>query len=265
MHGQDRGEPSQLGTSSPGLSGPEVVRRDVSPTELRARLAADACVVTGGEMVEIGNLTPDELGACHFQNESGFYFLTEESDDRPPPPVKRQPREAEPMPTVAPVVEVVADAASPDLLSSIPLPDAGVPQIQALVAAPADLRGVLPAASDTNGLTVIMAGIAVLGGGAAWKFYNDHSRRKHEQAMARIEREPQQDSHQKCDASRAALELRVTDVQAKVDALNVRLDAIQQGIAELKNAPPPTLDFDTDALEERLKKLEKQAKLRKAR
>lgn len=261
MHGQDSGEPPELGPPAARLPDPAVTRRDVPTEEFRARLAADACVVLPGEMVNFGNLEPEEVAGCNFQNESGFYFLTNE----PPPEAPAPRKKALPVTTTAPTVEVLTDAvpasAPAEILSSIPfpVPDGGVAQVQALVEGPANLQAVLP--KDANGYTVLLGVVAVAGGGAAWKFYNDYSKRKHEENMARIEREPQDDSHKKCDAARAALETRLNEAQARLEAANVRLESLQQAVSSLQNAPAPKApDFDTSELEDRLSKLEKAAK-----
>jgi hypothetical protein len=263
MYRQDRDRASQLGPPSFGMPDAEVVRRDLSGAEVRARLAADACVILPGELVNVAEVEAADLAACKFSNESGFYIPIEEPEEpSPPPPKKKAPA----MQTVTPTVEVIADAipasAPTDLLSSIPLPgDGGIPALpasaQALVAAPADLKSVLPVGGDTNALTVIMAAIAVAGGGAAWKFYDSHSKRKHEEAMARIEKEPGEDAHKKCDASRAALELRVSELFAKIDAQNARLDEIHRAISAQRDSSLKLNSFDPESLEERLAKLEK--------
>lgn len=211
----------------------------------------------------MAELDPEEVAGCNFQNESGFYFLT----DEPPPEAPAPRKKALPMTTTAPTVEVLADAvpaSTPtDILSSLPIStpalDGGVAQVQALVDAPANLQAVLP--KDANGYTVLLGVVAVAGGGAAWKFYNDYSKRKHEEAMARIEREPQQDNHQKCDAARAALETRLNEAQARLEAANIRLESLQQAVSSLQNAPAPKAPtFDASDLEDRLAKLEKAAK-----
>ena len=74
----------------------------------------------------------------------------------------------------------------PTLLTS----DAGV---TAAVVGMADqhLADLAAVPKDPTGLGVIMAVVAVAGGGTAWKFYNDHSKRKHEQEMARIDKNDQ--------------------------------------------------------------------------
>jgi len=263
MYRQDRNRTSQLGAPVAGLPDPEIARRDISVEEVRARLAADACVIAPGEMIDIAGLHPEEAGACHFQNESGFYFLTDELPPEAPAPRKK----AKPMTTTAPTVEVLVDTvptSTPvDIFSSLPIPtpalDGGVAQLQALVEGPANLQAVLP--KDANGYTVLLGVVAVAGGGAAWKFYNDYSKRKHEENMARIERAPQQDNHQKCDAARAALETRLTDAQTRLEAANIRLEALQQAVSSLQNAPASKVtEFDTSELEDRLAKLEKAAK-----
>jgi predicted negative regulator of RcsB-dependent stress response len=40
-----------------------------------------------------------------------------------------------------------------------------------------------------SGLTVVMGLIAVLGGSAAWKFWNNHAKLKHEEKMKQMELE----------------------------------------------------------------------------
>jgi hypothetical protein len=248
----------------------------IHASEVYDRLDAGQCVIQRGEMVFMGGIDPADLARCYFQAESGMVFYVNDETEvqdageaaRPRRKKKKKkqqqqteqpsaPREEATVTTVPDVIVEATSTATPlDLLSS--LPDAGLPGVQGLVAAaPADLKSVLPDAANTSGLTVLMAVVAVAGGGAAWKFYDSYSKRKHEENMARIERGD--DSHKKCDASRAALELRVTDVQGKVEAIYARLDAIQQGLAELKSAPPD-LSFDADDLTERLEKLEKAAK-----
>lgn len=268
MYRQDRDRTSQLGASPERLPDSEITRRDVSPEEFRARLAADACVMQAGEMVNPLLLTPEELGSCTYKNESGFFFYANEGEPEQEAPMKKHKREKHPAPehheesavTTAPTVEVVADAVSAvspsDALALISVPDAGipVPGLSAHVGV-ADLKSALPAAADTSGMTVLMAGVAVLGGGAAWKFYDSHSKRRHEQEMAKIERGD--DSHKKCDASRGALESRVTELFAKIDTQNVRLDEIHRAIAEQKQSSLKLGSFDPEELEERLNKLEK--------
>lgn len=209
---------------------------------------------------------PEEIAGCNFQNESGFYFLT----DEPPPEAPAPRKKALPVTTTAPTVEVLTDAvpasAPAEILSSLPIStpalDGGVAQVQALVDAPANLQAVLP--KDANGYTVLLGVVAVAGGGAAWKFYNDYSKRKHEENMARIEREPQQqdDSHKKCEAARTALEARLNEAQARLEAANIRLESLQQAVSALQNAPPPPKapEFDSSELEDRLARLEKAAK-----
>lgn len=243
----------------------------VSAEEFRTRLDGGHCVIRTGEAVYVGSLDADELSRCYFQHESMMVFPMDDSTETAAPPAekrgkkhkkKKQKQDVTSAPekeaAVQPVIEapeVVVTATPLDTLTSF-VPDAGA-QVQALVgAAPADLKSILPDAGNTSGLTVIMAGIAVLGGGAAWKFYDSHSKRRHEQEMAKIERGD--DTHKKCDASRAALELRVNDAQARLEAIHTRLDAIQQSLSEMRNAPK--VEFDTGDLEERLEKLEKAAK-----
>lgn len=120
-----------------------------------------------------------------------------------------------------------------------------------------EVKTLMPAGGDASMVTVALAAIGVAGGGAAWKFYQSHSKNKHDEAMKRLEIEEQRtqkqdDQHQACNASRVALEAKVATLTAKVD--------------ELASKPAPTgssfdlSEFDPEELEARLKKLEESLK-----
>lgn len=117
------------------------------------------------------------------------------------------------------------------------------------VTAASELVG-LPQGADAG--TVAMALIATAGGGAAWKFYNSFSKRKHAENMARIEREAkkQDDQHKECKAGRTALESRLAELESKLK---------ERGDISLSGG------IDADELEERLAKMEKQLKALKKR
>lgn len=129
------------------------------------------------------------------------------------------------------------------------------PATQDYVAVPsdnalADIQKLVPAGGDASLNTVLLAAIGVAGGGAAWKFYNDYSKRKHEERMKKIEQS--EDSHQKCSAERAALEAKISTLEAR--------------FAEAERRPLPglpELPFDPDDFRQRLEKLEKPGKTAK--
>jgi len=94
-------------------------------------------------------------------------------------------------------------------------------------------------------VTIILAALAVFGGGAAFKFYRQWSEQKHEEKMAKIkiESKGQDKSPGQCQAVHAQLTADLAEVKSRVGTLEnkVSIDA----------------DFDGERLEKRVKKLEK--------
>ena len=92
-------------------------------------------------------------------------------------------------------------------------------------------------------VTMVLAAMAVFGGGAAMKFYKQWAEQRHEEKMEKIKMESkgQDKSPGQCQAVHAQLTAQLTEVKAKVSALDSRID----------------VDFDGDRLERRVKKLEK--------
>lgn len=146
---------------------------------------------------------------------------------------------------------------------------------QAVVEHPAaavvDLKSAIPA--DANIFTVLLGGIAVLGGGAAWKFYSDHSKRKHEQEMAKIEKQDHSQGeckgHAAMKADVAELSEKVDDVSERVDDASEKLEEATERLDAVAKKVEKTYltmgDFDAEEVEERLEKVEKVVKkLRKA-
>lgn len=252
-----------MGAPAEGVSGPQV---KIDAAIVRARLQTGTCVIRTGEMVDVTGLTADEMAGCRFENGSGFVFTVEEGHPvkdksqataKPKKSKKKQVKVQKELP----VDEVASDVPALSLSvpggaqASVPLPGADVATPKAIVgAAPADLKAILPDAGNTSGLTVVLAGIAVLGGGAAWKFYSTFSKQKHEQTMARIEK----GDHGACEAARAALDAKVNDVSRQLaDALR-RLDEVARLLEEQRRRVVAL--NNTDDLEERLEALEKPRK-----
>lgn len=92
-------------------------------------------------------------------------------------------------------------------------------------------------------VTMVLAAMAVFGGGAAMKFYKQWAEQRHEEKMEKIKMESkgQDKSPGQCQAVHAQLTAQLTEVKAKVNSLDSRID----------------VDFDGDRLERRVKKLEK--------
>ena len=158
---------------------------------------------------------------------------------------------------------IVADAAAPAAkqpehvaLTEVP----GVP-----LNATEDIKALMP--KDGSGgsmITVMLALVAVGGGGAAWKFYQTFAKQKHEQKMKELElqAETQQkqndDKHEKCAVERVALEAKVSALEARLaEAEKAAKDAAAAAEAASKGGGEIELPFDADELQDRLAKLEK--------
>ena len=109
--------------------------------------------------------------------------------------------------------------------------------------------------ADGGMVGVVLALVAVLGGGAAWRFYSQHSKQKavlaekqaeqaHELAMRRLDVEAQHVnvSPPPCLAKHAEIEARIAAIESKSASL-----ALPAG-------------FDADEMSERIERLEKASK-----
>lgn len=132
------------------------------------------------------------------------------ASSRPTPKVK--PMEPEEVEAVEEGVEAVEEevekppakkAKTKGFHEEVGTPDAGV----------ADLSQFTALAGDNGGLAVILSLIAVVGGGAAWKFYSQSSSQKHELEMAKLEKG--QTDHAACEAKRMELAGRIDALERK--------------------------------------------------
>lgn len=106
-------------------------------------------------------------------------------------------------------------------------------------------------AQNTGGdssVSLLLAMLAVVGGGAAWKFYTQYSEQKHEQKMKQLELDAQAAGlagaqPPPCQAAKVKLEAELQEVKTKLEGLDRKLAF--------------TADFDADLLERRMKKLER--------
>jgi hypothetical protein len=157
-----------------------------------------------------------------------------------------------------------AQTAEKDAIVASVTDDALVLAHEAQAAAPTPEQIVQVAQGADDGMIgVILAIVAVLGGGAGWKFYSQSSKQKadlaakqaelaHELAMAELNAKMQAPtaSPPPCVAAHTSLEARIAAVEAKAS----RMTSI--------DLPD---DFDGDALIARIEKLEKAAKAKTAR
>jgi len=135
-------------------------------------------------------------------------------------------------------------------------------EAQVATPSPEEIVKIAQGAEDGGMLGVILAVVAVLGGGAGWKFYSQHSKQKadlatkqaefaHDLAMAEINAKMQgpTTSPPQCVAAHTSLEARIAAVEAKAS----RMTSI--------DFPD---DFDAELLIARVEKLEKAAKKKPA-
>ena len=160
----------------------------------------------------------------------------------PRPALKVKPMEPEEVEVATEATEAVEEAVvgekhpksakTKGFHEEVGTPDAGV----------ADLSQFTALAGDNGGLAVILSLIAVVGGGAAWKFYSQSSSQKHELEMAKLEKG--QTDHAACEAKRMELSARLDALERKFTGA-IDLDA------------PSTIDLDKKVknLERRLREI----------
>ena len=153
-----------------------------------------------------------------------------------------------------PVAESPAQDPAKDAIVAQVTDDAGLVAHEAQAPTPAEILEVAQGA-DGGTVGVVLALVAVLGGGAAWKFYSQHSKQKaeieakkaeqeHEIAMRRLDLEAQtaNASPPPCLAKHAEIEARISAVESKSASLGL------------------PAGFDADEMSERVEKLEKALK-----
>jgi uncharacterized protein HemX len=135
-------------------------------------------------------------------------------------------------------------------------------EAQAATPSPEEIVTIAQGAQDGGMIGVILAIVAVLGGGAGWKFYSQSSKQKaelankqaeqaHELAMAELNAKMQAPtvSPPPCVAAHTSLEARIAAVEAKASRMTL---------------PDFPEDFDAELLIARVEKLEKAAKKKPA-
>lgn len=156
-----------------------------------------------------------------------------------------QPAEpAQEAPLAAPALPVPVGPTAP-----AGLPVVGVPRTAA-----DELAGLVPAGGELNGLSLVLALIAVMGGGAAWKFYSQRSKQQHEQAMRALDIQAAQVQPADCKTAHVA-------TQEELRQLAERVGRIDQALTEVADRPSGVALPDGLAdLEERIEKLERAGK-----
>jgi len=192
------------------------------------------CGVEPGQRIWLTLSTADQLRGCHIPE--GVIFSFSYNEDK--------------------VMDPVAHDAPPSVNDEAEVPDAAedAPPSESTEQADGspDLSQLQTLTGGNPALTVILALIVVVGGGAGWKFWNKLSEQKHEQRMREMELKAQKAGlggaqPPPCQAKQA-------EVDAKLAETASRLAALEKKAASL------SADFDGEDIERQVKKLQKVVK-----
>lgn len=132
--------------------------------------------------------------------------------------------------------------------------DAGLVAHEVQAPTPAEILEVAKGADDGM-IGVVLALVAVLGGGTAWRFYAQHSKQKAEIAAKRDE-QAHELAMRRLDVEASAASASPPPCLAKHAEIEARLSAIESKSASL-SLPA---GFDADEMSDRLDKIEKALK-----
>lgn len=118
--------------------------------------------------------------------------------------------------------------------------------------APFDVNQILQSTGGGAGVAIILAIVAVVGGGAAFKFYKQFAEQKHEQKMKQLEIQAQQQGMN--GAQPPPCQAQNTIIEGRLAAMEAKLATVE------KKSSSFSADFDADELENRVLKIEKKIK-----
>ena len=153
-----------------------------------------------------------------------------------------------------PVAESPTQDPANDAIVAQVTDDAGLVAHEVQAPTPAEILEVAKGADDGM-IGVVLALVAVLGGGTAWRFYAQHSKQKAEIAAKRDE-QAHELAMRRLDVEASAASASPPPCLAKHAEIEARLSAIESKNASL------TLPagFDADEMSERVERLEKASK-----
>ena len=218
---------------------------DLSPNPCRFE-AGQIGELLGGGFIEHPNGTICPLVEIEWSEGAGFRFHYESEEAQMPEVDLPTPEPVESGPPPSPVeapAPVAAPVAAAPVEATTVAPDP--------TTAAGELAGLAQAAGGDSILAIVLVAAAVLGGGAAWKFYQKNSEQKHEFRMKELEMKSQAPSQ-----SPPPCVVKHGEIDAKVAALEAKLGKVEKAA---KSAGLPA-GFDPDEVEDRLAKLEKAAK-----
>lgn len=215
-----------------------------------------SCVLNEGETgVVVGDkiTTPDGVqhvfADCDIRPGSTLSFpYVEDSMDPVTHPAPESP--------VAPVVtpESVPAAPAPEAAQTpapaAPVTTAAVVQPDPTAQPLAGVQDLAKLGGDNPVAVIVLAGVAVLGGGAAWKFYNQKSSQTHELKMKEMELKSQTPSQ-----SPPPCIMKHGELDTKLAAIEAKLSKLEHKTASFSAGGP-----SSDELDERVIKLEKTVK-----
>lgn len=156
----------------------------------------------------------------------------------------------------------VPEVHAPLLADAVPVQNT-VASVGVPTTATDELSKLIPANGQISGLTVVLAAVAVLGGGAAWKFYSQRSKEKHEEKLREMELQASQPQtqHPSCKAENEAIQGELKKLHEAVASMSSSVSDASQRLAKLESkVESPDLPEGMDYLEDRIKKLERAIK-----
>ena len=153
-----------------------------------------------------------------------------------------------------PVAESPAQDPAKDAIVAQVSDDAGLVAHEAQAPTPDEIVKIAQGA-DGGTVGVVMALVAVLGGGAAWKFYSQHSKQRAEIEAKKVEQDYQL-SMRRLDLEAQTANASPPPCLAKHAEIEARLSAVESKSASL-GLPA---GFDADEMSDRLDKIEKALK-----
>lgn len=165
------------------------------------------------------------------------------------------PQDAAPVPLPVPApVAPPAPAVVPVALTAPEADDGNATGVTGSTLQPDDIATIVDAANEIGGpyapfVAVALAGMAMLGGGKAWSFYQERADQKHELEMKKLDMQGNQSDQTpgECKAVHGQL-------GASISELSARLAAIEKKTSTISS------DFDGDDVERKVRKMQKQMK-----
>ena len=222
------------------------------------------CIVKSGETAYVkpeglllndGRVIPNWSENCQIQEGANIQIFLVENSKEETQEVKQKAKEKKVMPESEKVEAPEAAPESSEAVSeevSIPEPKKEVEAVTSVPDAPFDLNQVIQSTGGGAGVAVVLAIVAVAGGGAAWKFYKQFAEQKHEQTMKKLELQAQAQGLNGAQPPPCAAQNTV--IEGRLAAMEAKLATVEKKSASF------SADFDAEEIEERVLKLEKKVK-----